>query len=171
LVTFAQLPFGGSVTLFSQLPLVLIAYRYGAKWGVANAMIAGVFQQLLGLNNLQYATNALALAGIILLDYVVAFGAMGLAGVFRKSIQKQAVSLAVGTLFASVLRYACHVITGIWIWGVWAPDGQSILAYSLGYNAAFMIPETIVTIAGAVFVSIFLDFSKENLIRKSTKSL
>lgn len=81
MIKFANLPFGGSVTLCSMLPLVLIAYRYKWKWGVLTGVVYGLVQMVLGANNLSYGTSALAVILIILFDYLVAFGAIGFAGV------------------------------------------------------------------------------------------
>ena len=60
MIKFANLPFGGSVTLCSMLPLVLIAYRYKWKWGLLTGVVYGLVQMVLGANNLSYGTSALA---------------------------------------------------------------------------------------------------------------
>lgn len=67
MIKFANLPFGGSVTLCSMLPLVLIAYRYKWKWGLLTGAVYGLVQMVLGANNLSYDTSALAVILIIFL--------------------------------------------------------------------------------------------------------
>lgn len=151
LLKIIDMPFGGSVTAFSMLPIIIIAYRYKTPWGLLVGLTASLLQMIMGIKNLTYATSAGAVIAIILLDYVVAFTAMGLGGIFRGRIKNQGASLAAGALTACVLRYICHVISGCTVWaGVSIPDTDGLL-YSLAYNAAYMIPETVVTVVGAYF--------------------
>lgn len=169
-IQIVNMPFGGSVTAFSMLPVIIIAYRYGTRWGLFTGGIYGLFQMLLGMNNLRYGTSFWALLCIILFDYIVAFGVLGLGGVFRKKIPNQGIALAAGGLLASVLRYLCHFISGWAVWGVWAPEGMPAWQYSLGYNATYMVPEAIVTIAGALLISLFLDFTSRDITRRSKQA-
>lgn len=152
LLKIIDMPFGGSVTAFSMLPVIIIAYRYKTLWGLLVGLTASLLQMIMGIKNLTYATSAGAVAAIVMLDYVVAFTAMGLGGIFRGRIKNQGISIAAGALTACVLRYLCHVISGCTVWaGVSIPDTDGLL-YSLAYNAAYMIPETVVTVVGAYFV-------------------
>ena len=141
MIKFANLPFGGSVTLCSMLPLVLIAYRYKWKWGLLTGVVYGLVQMVLGANNLSYGTSALAVILIILFDYLVAFGAF----------------------VACALRYICHFISGWAVWKMWAPEGQPAWLYSVTYNATYMVPETIVTIVVGVLIALVLDFRKDTV--------
>lgn len=163
LIPVVSMPFGGSVTLASMLPLILVAYRHGTLWGLLTGFAGSLLQLLMGLNNLSYATSAAAAVAIILLDYVVAFTVLGLGGVFRSKQRTQTSSLVVGVLVCCVLRYICHVISGCTVWaGVSIPDTQGLL-YSLSYNAAYMVPETVITVAAAVALSLSLDLSGDKL--------
>jgi hypothetical protein len=83
---------------------------------------------------------------------------------------KPSVSLALGGAVVSVIRYLCHVVSGATIWGGYAPEGTPVLQYSLTYNATYMLPELIITVIGALLISLVLDFSKPELIRKSNKN-
>lgn len=105
MIKFANLPFGSSVTLCSMLPLVLIAYRYKWKWGLLTGVVYGLVQMVLGANNLSYGTSALAVILIILFDYLVAFGVMGFAGIFRDKFHNQPLEIALGAFVACALRY------------------------------------------------------------------
>ncbi len=157
LIPVVNMPFGGSVTLCSMLPVLLIAYRHGTKWGLLTGLAASLLQLLMGLNNLSYATSWVAVVAIILLDYVIAFTAMGLAGVFRRTRFSQTSKLLLGIVLCCFIRYACHFISGVTVWrDLSAPIGQAIV-YSLSYNAAYMIPETIVTAAAGAALSLALD--------------
>lgn len=151
-----QLPFGGSVTLCSMVPIILLAYRHGTLWGLLVGFAGSLLQLLTGLNNLSYATSAAAVVAIIMLDYIVAFTALGLGGLFRNTRLPQPVGVVLGSLIACVVRYTCHVISGCTVWaGVSIPDTQGLL-YSLSYNATYMLPETIVTlIAAGLIASVF----------------
>lgn len=164
-----ELPFGGSITACSMLPIILIAYRYGTGWGLFTAFSYSLLQMLFGLKNLSYATSVWAAAAIIFLDYVAAFTLLGLGGIFRKRIRSQSGALAAGTLFVCALRYVCHVISGCTVWeGVSIPSADG-LAYSLVYNATYMIPETFVTIVGAVYIARLLDFRNESINRAAPR--
>ena len=69
---------GGGITVCSMLPLVLICHRHGTKWGICSALVYGVLQMFLGMKNVMYGRNFWEVLAIILLDYVVAFGVIGL---------------------------------------------------------------------------------------------
>ena len=84
---------------------------------------------------------------VIGLDYVLAFGVLGLAGTIAKPIRNQYVAAAAGTGLVLLLRYACHVASGILIWDSYAPPGQPVWLYSVVYNATYMVPELLITTA------------------------
>ena len=105
-----DMPYGGSVTAFSMLPIIIIAYRYSTGWGLAAGFAFSLLQMLMGLSSLSYATSAAAAVAIILLDYIVAFTVMGLGGVFRRVINDQGSAMELGALLACVLRYICQVV-------------------------------------------------------------
>jgi thiamine transporter len=82
---------GGSITLFSQVPIIIIGYRYGAKWGISTGIIYGILQMLLqGLGNFAYVKGFVAYLILILADYVLAFMSLGLGGaMFKKAVKNQ----------------------------------------------------------------------------------
>lgn len=82
---------------------------------------------------------------VVLLDYVVAFTVLGLAGVIAKPFSNPVKGAVVGTLTVTAVRYLCHFASGILIWGVYAPEGTPVWLYSLLYNGSYMIPEMIIT--------------------------
>ncbi len=155
-----EMPYGGSVTLASMLPIVILAYRNGIAWGLGGGMVYAVIQQLLGLKNLSYFTTWQSVLAIILLDYVLAFALVGLGGAFRRIIKNQALSLTAGALAVSVIRYICHVISGCTVWaGLSIPDSAALI-YSLGYNATYMLPETVILVAVAYYLGQTIDFTR-----------
>ncbi len=157
-----KLPFGGSVTFFAQLPIVVIGYRHGVKWGLLTGLAMGVIEMLFGLSNFSYVTGIAAYLILIFADYIVAFGSLGLGGVFRGSIKNQALSMAAGGALVSVIRFICHFISGATIWGGYAED-TPVLVYSLTYNGSYMLPELIMTVIGALILGSLLDFRAPRL--------
>lgn len=156
-----DMPYGGSVTLASMLPIAIFAYRHGIGWGLAGGLSHAVLQQLLGLNTLSYVTGWQSIIAVILLDYIIAFTVVGLAGIFRSTVERQSTSLLLGVILVSVLRYACHVISGATVWaGLSIPDSAALI-YSFGYNATYMIPETIITAAVAAYLGNIIDFKRQ----------
>ena len=155
MIKIFEMPYGGSVTLFSMLPLVLMSFRHGTKWGLLTAFVHSLLQLILGVKNLGYCANLASQIGCVLLDYVLAFTALGLADAISKPFRNRALGICVGTGVVCVLRFICSWLSGILIWGSyqsyydWAADMPTWL-YSLVYNGNYMLPETVITIVGAV---------------------
>lgn len=171
-VTIFTAPMGGSITAFSQVPIVIIGYRYGFKWGAGTGVIHGILQMLLqGLGNFAYVKGIGAYIILIFADYVVAFACLGIGGaLFKKAVKNQTLALALGGAFASLFRFICHFISGVTIWGEYADGWQSVWAYSFGYNGFYMLFEGIITVVGVVVLSLVLDFNSPTLIRKRKKA-
>ena len=141
---------GGSVTLFSMLPFIMISFRHGVKWGLFTGFVNSLLQMLLGF----YAPPApglLPLAGMILLDYVLAFTLLGLAGAIAKPFSNKLVGVGVGTAVVCFIRFMCSFLSGVLIWGNLS-DGLPAWTYSLTYNGSYMLPETIMTTVAAVLI-------------------
>lgn len=166
-----KLPFGGAVTFFSQLPIVVVSYRHGLRWGLLTGLAMGVIEMLFGLENFSYVTGIAAYLILIFADYVIAFSALGLGGVFRKTIKNQALSLAAGGALVSVIRFLCHFISGVTIWGGYAED-TPVAIYSLTYNGSYMLPELIITVIGALVLGSLIDFRSARLrgLKQSKKA-
>ena len=165
LFKLVDLPYGGSVTLASMLPVVLLSYRRGVAWGVAGGAVFALLQQLLGLNNLTYFTTWQSVVAVMLLDYFAAFTLIGIGGIFRRAVKNQSAAIALGALTVCVLRYTCHVVAGATVWaGLSIPDSAALL-YSIGYNATYMLPETVVTVALGAYLGSVIDFTRERPVR------
>lgn len=171
-ITIFKAPMGGSITAFSQVPIVIIGYRYGLKWGAGTGVVHGILQLLLqGLGNFAYVKGIVAYLILIFADYVVAFACLGIGGaLFRKVVKNQTLALALGGAFASLFRFVCHFISGVTIWGEYADGWKSVWAYSFSYNGYYMLFEGIITVAGVVALSLVLDFSTQKLIRSKKKA-
>ena len=174
-----QLPQGGGITILSMLPIIIIAYRYGMLWGLGSSIIYSVLQLLFGFSTV----SAFFMPGdnhqvwwkaiiICLMDYVLAYTAMFLGGLFRKKANPST-ALCLGSIVALSVRYLVHVLSGAIFFGAWAEwwftdvmggeFGAEVLAkysgfglalfYSVFYNGLYMIPEIIITVVAALAVS------------------
>lgn len=146
--------FGGGVTFCSMLPLVIVSYIYGCRWGAFTAFAYSLIQLVLGVDNVQYATSVPMAIAIILLDYIIAYTVIGFAGMFKTVIKNQPVALAAGIWVTFFVRFACHFITGWVIWDALWPNDLGMIApvYSLYYNGSYMLPEAIITSVVAVIL-------------------
>lgn len=156
LLTIFKMPQGGAVTCASLVPLVLVSYRHGLKWGVGTAFVHSLLQMLLGFSA-PPAKTFWAFLGVVLLDYVLAFTVLGTASFFGKPFKKRAASVAVGSVAVCFLRFVCSFLSGIVLWGEYAPADMPVWLYSLTYNGSYMIPETIITAVVAVVLVGVLD--------------
>lgn len=167
LIKITDLPYGGSITAFSMLPIIIVAYRHGPKWGLVSGLVHGILQFLLGTASIK----GISVEGVILsilIDFLLAFTVLGLGGIFRKWIKNQGLALASGVVFVSVLRFLCHFVVGRYVWFVYAPEGTAnFWSYSFIYNITYMLPEMIITVIGALLISGVLDFTSNDIIRRS----
>lgn len=161
-----DLPYGGSVTLCSMLPVMLIGYRFGIGAGLLGGFAYSVIQLLLGLNTLAYATSAAAAVAIVFLDYIFAFTFIGLGGVFKKLFKNQSASMCLGMLLVCLIRYIFHTVSGCTVWAGLSIPTEKALLYSLSYNATYMLPELLVSLLITFYISAAVDFRGEKLIRK-----
>ncbi len=171
-------PNGGSITICSMLPIVIVSYRHSIKWGLLAGFAFGIINILTG----QFYTPANSIgivAAVGLLDYILPYTVIGLGGVFKNVIKNPALALVCGVCFSFTLRYLCHIISGYMVWydlayatnvlssegfafgiGSWLSvnlSGNSLFtAYNLLYNASYMLPEIIISSVGAVLLSKFI---------------
>ena len=140
-----DMPQGGSITLVSLLPLMIYAYVFGAKKSVFVGFVYGVLQAVQDPWIIHPAQ--------FLLDYPVAFSAVGLAGLFReiKALEKlPQVKFTVGAVLAGTMRFICHVLSGALAFEAYA-EGQNVWLYSFGYNA-YVFVDVALVIAAGIFV-------------------
>jgi len=188
-----ELPFGGTITLASMLPIIVISYRHGIKWGFLSAFAYSILQMLLGMK----VVSAMFLPGdsqmifwqaicVCLLDYVCAYTILGIGGIFRNKL-KPTPAILCGVLLALCLRYIIHIISGAIFFGAWAEwfftqegfysigakilenfSGTSLsIVYSIFYNGLYMIPEIIVTSIVGVIISRFPEITGEKRLINS----
>ncbi len=125
-----HLPQGGSITLGSMVPVLLISYRRGLRVGVFTGAVFGLAQMVLD----GWIYNPFGM----FLDYPLAFGALGLAGIFKKYP-------LVGVAAALVARFISHFLSGILFFWMYAPEGMSPIVYSAIYNGSYILPEMVIS--------------------------
>ena len=129
-----EMPYGGTVTAFSMLPIVLCGYFLGTRRGCMAGMCVGLLNLIFG----PYVIHPIQL----LVDYPFAFGALGLSGLCRH--QKN--GLIKGYLTGLSARYICAVVSGIVFFGSYAPDGFNAVTWSLFYNFTYLAAEGALTV-------------------------
>lgn len=177
-----EMPFGGQITFVSMLPVVLISYRHGVKWGLLSGVVYAVLEMALGAHTVYEAFlpgtfgdgvmlfNALLMC---VLDYLVAFTVLGIGGCFRDKIKNPGVALMAGSIVALGARYLAHIVSGFILYSAWAEwfftqegfpawGAQLVaslsptalaLVYSVVYNGMFMVPEIILTAITALLIA------------------
>ena len=177
-----ELPFGGQVTLVSMLPVVLISYRHGVKWGLVSGVAYAMIEMAIGAKTVTaafqpgyFGDGVMLLNALIMcaLDYLVAFTVLGLGGIFRDRIENRGKALCCGAIVALGCRYLAHILSGYILFAGWAewfftqegfptwgaglvvslsPTALGML-YSIVYNGMYMIPEMILTSVAAVLIA------------------
>ncbi len=154
-IVLIRMPFDGTVTAFSMLPICLISVRHGIKWGLGSAFCYSWFQILQG-GVFGYGLTPGILIASLFLDYILAFTVLGLAGLFRR---KGIPGMVCGIVMVCVLRFLVHFVSGVVLWANYEQFmafgvewiNRPVL-YSICYNGAYMLPETILTVIGAVLL-------------------
>ncbi len=157
-----EFPYGGSVTILSMTPIILLSLRRGLTVGLGAGLAHSLIQLLLGLSNVAWVPGALGILVCVLTDYILPFTLLGLGGIFRKvrftgnSGWNLFLAALLGALLVTALRYVCHIISGVAIWYeldlLWYADDPSHIvhrygawAFSAVYNGIYMIPEILTT--------------------------
>jgi len=127
-----ELPYGGSVTLASMVPILWLALRRGPAVGLFAATVYGVVQLVVDPSGVYYPAQAL-------LDYPIAFGLLGLAGFFPKHP-------FLGVNVGIIGRFVAHFFSGIIFFAQYAPEGMNPVIYSAAYNGSYLLVELVISI-------------------------
>lgn len=154
-----KLPQGGSVTFASLLPLMVYCCMFGTRRGLVVCTIYGVLQDPFIIHPMQF-----------LLDYPLAFGLIGVSGIFmEKGVfkEKKIVAFLLGGIIAVVLRYACHVCSGVFAFADYADLDKygSAIVYSMAYNSFTFVDMALALVAGS---TLFASKSFTALMQKSS---
>lgn len=149
-----EMPQGGSITIASLLPLMIYSYMFGTKKGVFAGFIYGILQAFQDTYILHPAQ--------FLLDYPVAFSAIGLAGMFAHTdaLRFPQLKFALGAVVAVVGRFIAHFLSGIFAFGAFATI-QPVWLYSLVYQAGYVLPDLAIVIVVGILVFSSKTFLKE----------
>ena len=152
-----EMPLGGSVTVASMLPIMLVGLKHGSAVGLGTGFVYSltqVFQALLSGNVFPFCETGFTLALCVTFDYIVPFTLLGLAGVFKdfKLFKNQEIAFYIGTVTVVFIRFVCHFITGVAIWGQWAPEGMGKYFYSFAYNGSFLALDFVICIIVTVLM-------------------
>jgi thiamine transporter len=129
-----DMPLGGAITPASGLPIILFAYIYGWQPGLVVSFTYSILQILQAPNHIMSFPQAL-------LDYVIAFTVLAVAGFFKKNK-----TIIPAVICAYVLRYLAHVLAGILWYQEYNETSFSGIPYCFIYNAVFLLPELIICI-------------------------
>lgn len=163
-IRIVKMPFGGSITFASMLPLMLFAYMFGLKKGVIAGLVYGCLQAIQD----PYVVHPAQ----FVLDYLVAFSALGLTGIMRSlNVFKgnNKAQFALGATIAGLLRYIAHFFAGAfafgWCGGAWYSDiwegFNNPYVYSLVYNALYIVPEIIIVVVVGVLLFTSKNFTNQ----------
>ena len=156
-IKFFSMPQGGSITFASLLPLMIYAYMFGVRKGVACGIVYGL---------MQFLQSPQAYEPIqILIDYPIAFGFIGIAGTFRgmfgKSNAHRLLEFSVGATVAVLFRYFSHILSGACVFYSWMPDTYTNpWIYSIAYNSYVLVDLAIALFAG-IFILLSNAFNRK----------
>ncbi|MCX7827959.1 MAG: energy-coupled thiamine transporter ThiT [Thermanaerothrix sp.] len=131
-----QMPQGGSITL-EMVPILAFATLRGVRSGALCGAASGLLQMMLQ----GYVVNPVQAA----LDYPIAFGILGVAG-----LKDRGLGVMLSMALAGALRLGCHVLSGVLFFASFAPKGANVWAYSFTYNATFLMPSLAISMALAI---------------------
>ena len=178
MVPLWEAPYGGSVTLLSMVPIFVVSCMFGVKWGAATGFVYSVIQLILGLKNVAYIPTAWGMFACVMLDYIIAFTVLGLAGLAvpggLKNTKDSIFRATLGSAVAMIVRYICHVTVGAVVWYsldlVWYADDPTHIVHKYGpwmfsaiYNGTFMLPEIVMTLIAVPFIFKFVASMRSKL--------
>ena len=149
-VILLKMPMGGSVTLASMLPIMLIGIKHGTKTGLAAAFLYSLTQLVQAIiqgDVFPYCQTLFLVVICALFDYIVPFTVLGFSGIFAS---KGRMGAYAGMVAVTVVRFLCHFATGVAIWGQWAPEGMGKVVYSIFYNGSFLSLDFAICLAVAL---------------------
>ena len=156
-LSFIKIPIlpNTTISMASMLPIIILAYKYGASWGMLCGFVHGILQMVEGGVDTPPTQDFFNYALVVMLDYVIAFSLLGLAGLVRNISKKPSLAISICCIFGITARFTCSLVSGAIIWGVYAPKGQNPWIYSLVVNGTkFGIEGVFTTIVAATLLAI-----------------
>ncbi len=138
-------PFGGSVTVGSMVPIILVAFLLGPKWGILSSVCFSLVQLAAGVGQVAtWGLSAGVFVGCLLLDYIGAYSIISVASVFKG---RRPWTIVLAALCACVGRFLFHFLSGLLFFGMWKEAGFNDLTWAIVYNGGYMLPETAICVA------------------------
>ncbi len=153
LIPVFELPWGGTVTMVSTLPILVFSLRHKASWGIAVAGVYSLTQLLHGFGNVLYAKTYWAMVLCALLDYILGYTVLGLTGTIARQFKNRTLGIITGVTGTGVLRLGCSFLSGIIVWSEWAPEGTPVWVYSITYNASWLLPDLVLALVAVLLLS------------------
>lgn len=168
---FPLWPNGGSIGI-AMVPIIILAYRRGTLCGLLGGLIVGVLDMMDGIDLSPLATNGGMVFASILLDYVLAWTVVGLAGLVGKFVREAKTKTSMclwaicGACIGGLVRFVSHFLSGMYMWEV----GTEVLnisidlphyAYSLAYNASYLGPSIVLCM---IVVPLLLAYQPKALV-------
>lgn len=140
-----KLPQGGSVSL-EMVPILFLAMRRGAKAGITAGSVYGLISII--FDGVIYHPMS------IFLDYLFAYGVLGIAGFFPVNVK----GIVCGSFAATLGRFFFSLMSGVFLFASYAPEGQNPWVYSLIYNGSYLLPDLLIAIL--ILVTLYLSVPK-----------
>ena len=151
-----EMPMGGSVTLLSMLFICLIGYWYGLKYGLIAGIAFGLLQFVIDPYMISVPQ--------VILDYPLAFGALGLSGLFCD----KRFGLQIGYVLGVIGRFVCSTLSGVIFFADYAPEGMNPWVYSIAYQGSYLGAELVLTL---IIISIPPVVNALTLVKSKTKEI
>lgn len=171
-IKIIMVPFGGGITICAMVPMILLAYRWGLKWGFFSSFVFGVFQMILGIAKHSFGFELWIVIVDILLEYILAYTLLALGGLFRNRFKSPVAALTLGGALAVFARYFVHFVAGFLFWGSYAEwfftDGAGVsigdmilgnfqgaglaVVYSGILNGSLMLGEMVITVVALAII-------------------
>ncbi len=138
-----NMPFGGNFLGIAMLPLVLIGYLYGLKYGILAGFVFGIFGIIL-------SPSGYIIGWSFLLDYLIGFTAYGLTGFFVGKLSSVKWTI-IGISLAGFVRYLSVSFAGVFFWSETINSDAWVFSF-IEYNLGYTLSTTIVTILLAILI-------------------
>jgi len=157
---FWQMPLGGDVNLCAMLPVMLIGYYLGTKYGLIACLAYSLLEMLLSIGSvLSWGLTPTVVVATVFIDYIFAYTALGLSGVIREAMSKKKTlskgvdfaTFILGMVLATFTRFVLHFISGVVLFDTWATF-EPVWLYSIAYNGGYMLPNLVLCIIGGCLI-------------------
>lgn len=152
LIPHFELPFGGSISWFATLPILVMSLRHNWRWGLGTAAVYSLAQMLQGMGSITLLKTIPAMILCAFLDYIFAYLCLGFCGPIARRFKNETAGIAAGILATGAMRLVFSILSGVILWGEYAGD-TPVWQYSVTYNASWCIPDVLIVLIAALILS------------------